>query len=97
MQQLDKARRVRDSSRIESISLAARGLAGLRESGFDPDVAEIAKFLCEPADSQEGKVVIEDCVSAFRDAESLLDTADWKALRMLDEIASEALDQSYYQ
>lgn len=97
MQQLDRAVSVRESSRIESISLAARGLAGLRESGFDPDVAEVARFLCETVDSQEEVVVIKDCVSAFRDAESLLDTADWKALRMLDEIVSEALDQGFYQ
>lgn len=97
MRQLDRAVNVRDSSRVESISLAARGLAGLRESGFDPDAAEVARFLCETVDSQEEVVVIKDCDSAFRDAESLLDTADWKALRMLDEIESEALDQGFYQ
>lgn len=93
MEQLSEALEVRDSSREVSISLAARGLVGMRESGFEADVAEIARILCKTKDSQKAKTVVKDCASAFRAAESMLDTADWKALRMLDEIASQAVDQ----
>lgn len=97
MEQLKEAMELRDSARSESISLAARGMAGMRESGFDADVAEIARFFCETEDLQGKKIVSQNCATSFVDAESLLDTADWKALRMLDEIASKALDQGIFQ
>lgn len=97
MEQLKEALELKDSARSESISLAARGMAGMRESGFDADVAEIARFYCETEDLQGKKFVIQDCATSFVDAESLLDTANWKALRMLDEIASKALDQGIFQ
>lgn len=97
MEQLNEALKIRDSSREESISLAARGLVGMRESGFDADVVEIARFLCETEDSQEARTLVEDCASTFRATELLLDSAEWKTLRMLDEIASVALDQGLFQ
>lgn len=97
MEQLNVALEVRDSSRERSIALAARGLVGMRESGFDADVAAVARFLCETEDSQETRTVVEDCASTFRAAELMLDTAEWKALRMLDEIATVALDQGFFQ
>lgn len=97
MEQLFEALEVRHSSRGESISLVARGLVGMRESGFEANVAEMARFLCETEDSQVATNVVEDCASAFRNAESMFDTADWKSLRALDEIASKAVDQGLFQ
>ena len=97
MEQLNVALEVRDSSRERSIALAARGFVGMRESGFEADVVAVARFLCETEDSQEPRTVVEDCASMFRAAELMLDTAEWKALRMLDEIATVALDQGFFQ
>ncbi|MCY3883787.1 MAG: hypothetical protein OXG24_02610 [Gammaproteobacteria bacterium] len=95
MKKLKEPSKLRDSSPIKAIALAAHGLVGINESGFEADVAETAKFFCQTDQTRESEDEAEDCATAIKNAEYSIETADCQVLRMLEEIASAALDQSF--
>ena len=79
----------------ESPLLAARGLVGLRNAGYEADIEGIVKVLCGTR-SKETEYA-EDCAKAIGNAEEQLDATDLETLRALDEIAEVALKLDVYQ
>lgn len=77
-------------SRAARMALIARGLAKMRDVGYETDIESLVKRLCEDSPSDEDPVY-EQCTKALSEAEQLLEPTDMASLRLLDELAMEAL------
>ncbi len=82
-------------NRPESLKDAARGLVGLRKAGYEADIDGTVEILCEI--SPERREKLENCASAIRKAELLLDKDSTEELRVLDEIEEAAIRLGVYQ
>ena len=82
--------------RSDAVLKAVQGLVSLTNSGFEPDVVEYVKQLCEVSQKHIA-TRIEDCATAITDVKSFLDASDMQELRMLDRIENEALALGLYQ
>ena len=95
IEQFREASMVTYVDRPDSLQHAAQGLVGMRKAGFEADIDEIAESLCVVPPDQREKV--EDCASAIRKAELLLDKDSTEELRVLDEIEEAAIRLGVYQ
>lgn len=77
------------------LAAAARGLAGMRNAGYETDVEEVIMRFCGRDRTDDGKGFSE-CAKALTEAEEMLDPTDVDSLRMLDELTSEALRLGLY-
>ncbi len=81
--------------RAVRIAESARGLAGMKAAGFEPDVESLVRQVCG-YDSEVQQMGLEDCASAFREAEALLDGWDVEEHGMLQEIEKTAIELDLY-
>lgn len=76
------------------ITNAVRALVSMEESGFEADVTKIARVACDSYQKHSDRKESEDCATTILQAESYINSGGWQSLRMLDRIASAAVEQN---
>ncbi len=94
--QLWRTARASTSDPAEWVRGATHGLIGLRRAGYEADVESLVKSICS-IDRDQQRQGLDDCATAIRKVEAMLDASAIEELRVLDEIEQAALKLDLYQ